>query len=81
MAMITETSTGARYSGSFTASITAALQAVARMLRFRVTLNALDRLDDNQLRDIGLTRHDLFDLRNASSADTLGALSRIRIYR
>lgn len=78
MAMIIETPAGARYSGSFTASVRAALQAAVRMLRFRVTLNALDRLDDNRLRDIGLTRQDLFDLRSASSADALDAISRIR---
>ena len=75
MAMITETPSGAQYSASFSSSMTAAAQAVAK------TLNALDALDDRQLRDIGLTRRDLFDLRIASSADAVNAIGRVRFYR
>ena len=81
MAMITETPSGAQYSASFSSSMTAAAQAVAGMFRFRKTLNALDALDDRQLRDIGLTRRDLFDLRIASSADAVNAIGRVRFYR
>jgi uncharacterized protein YjiS (DUF1127 family) len=81
MAMITETSSGAQYSASLSSSMMAATQAIAGMLRFRKTLNALDRLDDRQLRDIGLTRSDLVDLRMASSTDAVNAIGRVRFYR
>jgi len=81
MAMITETPSGAQYSASFSSSISAAAQAVAGMFRFRKTLSALEALDDRQLRDIGLTRGDLVDLRMASSADAVNAIGRVRFSR
>lgn len=47
--------------------------------RFHNTLSQLDELDDHMLRDIGLTRDDIIDLRLASSAsDTLGDITRRR---
>jgi uncharacterized protein YjiS (DUF1127 family) len=79
--MITDTPSGARYSASLSSSLSAAAQAIAAMFRFRRTLKALEALDDRQLRDIGLTRGDLTDLRMASSADAVTALARIRFRR
>lgn len=38
-------------------------------VRFHNTLAQLDELDDHMLRDVGLTRDDIIDLRLASSAD------------
>jgi uncharacterized protein YjiS (DUF1127 family) len=38
-------------------------------VRFHTTLTQLDELDDHMLRDVGLTRDDIIDLRLASSAD------------
>lgn len=81
MAMITDTPSGARYSASLTASLSAAAQAIATMFRFHRTLKALDMLDDWQLKDIGLTRGDITDLRMASADHALGALARIRFRR
>jgi uncharacterized protein YjiS (DUF1127 family) len=79
--MITDTPNGARYSASFKSSMSAAIQAIAAMLRFRRRLNALSALDDRLLQDIGLTRSDLIELRTASSIDAVNALSRISLRR
>jgi uncharacterized protein YjiS (DUF1127 family) len=79
--MITDTPHGARYSASFKSSMSAAIRAIAAMLRFRRRLNALSALDDRMLQDIGLTRSDLIELRIASSRDAVNALSRIRFRR
>jgi uncharacterized protein YjiS (DUF1127 family) len=50
--------------------------------RFRNTLSQLDELDEHMLRDIGLTRDDIIDLRLASSGDEkLGDLTRRRASR
>lgn len=81
MAMITDTPSGAQYSASLSSSMTAAAQAIAGMFRFRKTLNALEALDDRQLRDIGLMRGDIADLRMASSADAVNAIGRVRFRR
>jgi uncharacterized protein YjiS (DUF1127 family) len=79
--MITDTPSGARYSASLSSSLSAAAEAIATMFRFSRTLKALDMLDDRQLRDIGLTRGDLADLRMASADHAFGALARIRLRR
>ena len=48
-------------------------------MRFHKTLSRLDELDEHMLRDIGLTRDDIADLRLASSAtETSGTLERCR---
>lgn len=48
-------------------------------MRFHTTLSRLDELDDHMLRDIGLTRDDIADLRLASSTiETASALVRRR---
>ena len=50
------------------------------MRRTRNTLRDLDALDDTMLRDIGISRCDLFDVRNAPlSSDPVAMLRRARM--
>jgi len=81
MAMITQTQSGAGFAGSFLSSLMTAFKAVAETITFHRTLRTLGELDDIALRDIGLTRGDLIDLRMASSAEALNAFTRMRFYR
>jgi uncharacterized protein YjiS (DUF1127 family) len=79
---MTESKSGARLSGSFLAGPRALIEAIADAIRFRKTLTKLEELDDHMLRDIGLSRSDLFDLRLASSAaETFATLRRLHLYR
>jgi uncharacterized protein YjiS (DUF1127 family) len=55
-------STSVQRSPAFKARVTsvlAAMLSVCRVFRNRLQINQLHELDDNQLRDIGLTRGDL----------------------
>jgi uncharacterized protein YjiS (DUF1127 family) len=79
MTMMTESQSGAGSPGAFISGVMAACRAVAEAMRFRRTLRILSELDDHALRDIGLTRSDLFDLYVATSPiDALATLKRIR---
>ena len=78
MAMVTEAHSAAGFSGSFLPSLMTAFRAVVGTLKFQRTLSELDDLGDRTLRDIGLTRADLIDLRMASSAEAMRALAFIR---
>ncbi|MDB5522588.1 MAG: hypothetical protein JWM58_351 [Rhizobium sp.] len=75
MAMITDTQATIGFSGSFLTRLMAAVHAVADVMRFHRTLRELGTLDDRTLRDIGLIRGDLIELRMASSAEALRALT------
>jgi hypothetical protein len=77
-----ESKTRTRLSGSFLAGPRALIEAIADAIRFRKTLGKLEELDDHMLRDIGLSRSDLLDLRLASSAaETYATLRRMHLYR
>jgi uncharacterized protein YjiS (DUF1127 family) len=77
--MTTETHPLSASSLGMTSRFGAFIAAVKEWLSFRNTFNLLDELDDNALRDVGLTRDDLIDLRLATSfADTLANIKRRR---
>ncbi len=82
MMTITESKSGTRLSGSLLAGPRALIEAIADSIRFRNTLRKLEGLDDHMLKDIGLSRSDLMDLRLASSAaETFATLRRMHLYR
>jgi uncharacterized protein YjiS (DUF1127 family) len=78
MAMMTETQSTIGFSDSLGTRLMAAFHAMTSMMRFHRTLRILEELNDIVLRDIGLTRGDLSDLRIASSEEAVRAMTRIR---
>ena len=82
-------STSVPQSPAFTArvmSVLTAMLSVCRVFRNRLQINQLHELDDNQLRDIGLTRADLESalassafFEDPSSHLTLSARRRARV--
>lgn len=82
MTMITLSRSGTGLAGSLLSGPTAVIRAMTETMKFRNTLRRLEELDDHMLRDIGLSRNDLMDLRLASSpAETFATLRRMRLFR
>jgi uncharacterized protein YjiS (DUF1127 family) len=60
--------------------ITALATAIGDIRRKRITVLELDALDEHVLRDIGLTRADMFDARTGPlSSDPVAVLRRARL--
>jgi uncharacterized protein YjiS (DUF1127 family) len=70
MTMTIDTPATTKASASLGRRLGALMAALGGWIRFRNTLTSLDELDDHALRDIGLHREDLIELRLASSATT-----------
>jgi uncharacterized protein YjiS (DUF1127 family) len=67
MTMTIDTPATTRATTSLGQRFRATMAALGGWIRFRNTITTLDELDDHALRDIGLHRDDLIELRLASS--------------
>lgn len=55
---------GSKFIQTFRGAVVRIADRIQRMRKARATYTALRSLDDHMLRDIGLTRSDVFDLQN-----------------